>query len=297
MRSSTRRLYLPALFASLALALTPALTSCSGGEDTAETSAESTVDLSEAEAKADTQGEGNCTFSEDMATAEEAYAEKKGWIADGETIDYMPSQPQAGYELLCGLDDRLEESGFALGPDDADVVVRVFGDFSCPMCTKLHNESMPTLEAMARAGQIRLEWYNFVIYSEEYGSAMDYGSEWPARGGAAAAKQGKFFEYANAVYAATDESSHPVYDEASAEEFAKQVDGLDMGQWKKDMKDTEALDEQIMADIQFSSKELGLEGTPDVFVNAAYVDGAYPSDTIINTVEMQLHLSKNKYWK
>lgn len=98
--------------------------------------------------------------------------------------DYIPSQPEGGRQVIASIPQATADSGRTLGPDDAAVHIHVFGDFSCPMCTKLHVESMPELEQMARDGKIQLQWHNFVIFP-------DYGSDKAARAAASSFPPGQ----------------------------------------------------------------------------------------------------------
>lgn len=87
-------------------------------------------------------------------------AEKKGWAAPR---DFIPSVSESNKQVIAKIPKLDDSSGRTLGPADAPVTVRVFSDFSCPLCTKLHNDSMDSLIKRAKAGKIRLEWRNFVI--------------------------------------------------------------------------------------------------------------------------------------
>ncbi len=84
----------------------------------------------------------------------------------------------------------------------------------------------------------------------------------------AAGKQGKFWEMHDKLFqdprALTDENF---------EKYAKEL-GLDLDQFKKDMKDP-ALEKKIK-DQQSQGMQLGARGTPAFFINGRFLSGAQP---------------------
>ncbi|MDO4888540.1 MAG: thioredoxin domain-containing protein [Actinomycetaceae bacterium] len=245
----------------------------STGGETAETSSPSPSQSSPS------QSSPSSASSSDIEAREAELTEERGWTAGR---DYIPSQAAQGRNAIDSIPALDEDSGMALGPADAPVTVRVFGDFSCPMCTRLHNESMPKLEEMARDGKIRLEWRNFPIFE-------DHGSDKAARGSIAAAAQGKLWEYLSAVYGAADDGDHPTYTDESVRALAEST-GLDMDRFDADYgseETTTALERE-----QSLAQSLGLTGTPTILIGYSYVSGAYPTDVLTNTIELQTDLAK-----
>ena len=208
-------------------------------------------------------------------------AERLGLTA-GE--DYVPSQPEGGRAAIATIPQAAADSGRTLGPDDAAVRIQVFGDFSCPMCTKLHVESMPELERMARDGKIQLQWHNFVIFP-------DYGSDKAARGAVAAAHQGKLWEFADSAFGSAESGGHPEYTDDSVLELAKQAGVGDIDRFLADYNDP-ATQSEIDEERTLAGQTLGLTGTPVMFINSAYMSGAYPLEIIINTITIQEELAK-----
>lgn len=207
-------------------------------------------------------------------------AKEKGWVA-GE--DFVPTQPESGRAMIENIPSAPEATGFALGPDDAPVVIHLFADFSCPMCTKLHLESMPELEKLAHDGKIQIQWHNFVIFP-------NYGSDKAARGAVAAAHQGKLWEYVDEAFNTADPNGHPVYTDDSVLEIARSAGIPDIERFTTDVN---AADTQSTLDGEstLAQETLDLTGTPAMFINGAYLSGAYPLDIILNTIEMQTELA------
>lgn len=224
---------------------------------------------------------GTANPSEDQLQRQETViAKEKGWVA-GE--DFIPIQPQSGRDLIESIPSQSEGSGWALGPEDAPVVVHLFADFSCPMCTKLHLESMPELEKLARDGQIHIQWHNFVIFPE-------YGSDKAARGAVAAAHQGKLWEYVDAAFNTAEPNGHPVYTDESVLEIARTAGIPDIDGFKVDYS-AQATADRLDEEAILASETLALSGTPALFINGSYLAGAYPLDTILNTIEVQTELA------
>ena len=237
----------------------------------------STSDTSEA---GDDASVSPTSTDDEFQQRETDLAKQKNWIAGQ---DYIPSQPETGRDLIASIPHASSDSGMTLGPDDAPVLVHLFADFSCPVCTTLHLESMPELEELARNGEIQIQWHNFVIFPE-------YGSDKAARGAIAAAKQGKLWEFVDSAFNTAEPGGHPTYTDDSVMDIAQEAGIADVEQFTEDFAAAatqSALDEEGI----LASDTLGLTGTPAMFINGAYMAGAYPLDVILNTVEMQSDLA------
>lgn len=232
--------------------------------------------------------DGASESSSSQAPALDEFQQREAEIAErlGLTAgeDYVPSQPEGGRSLIATIPQASADSGRTLGPDDAAVRIQVFGDFSCPMCTKLHVESMPELEQMARDGRIQLQWHNFVIFP-------DYGSDKAARGAIAAAHQGKLWEFADAAFGSAESGGHPEYTDDSVLQFAQQAGVSDTEKFLADYNDP-ATQSEIDEERTLAGQTLGLTGTPVMFINSAYMSGAYPLEMIVNTITVQEELAK-----
>ena len=99
-------------------------------------------------------------------------------------------------------------------------------------------------------------------------------------GAMAAHKQGKFWEYYHKVF-----DNQRNLEDADLERYAKEI-GLDVEQWKRDMKDP-ALRKQIEND-QKAAVALGQGGTPAFFINGRVVSGAQPFAKFKEAIEAEL---------
>lgn len=111
---------------------------------------------------------------------------------------------------------------YAIGPEDADLEVVEFIDYSCPFCQMAHPD---ILEAIKRDGKVR--YYPKPLPSENE-RAMN-----AALFAYTAGHQGKFIEAHNFLI-----SDFPNMTDSRLESFAKQL-GLDMEQFEKDFQDEE----------------------------------------------------------
>ncbi|MFO0612428.1 MAG: thioredoxin domain-containing protein [Polyangiaceae bacterium] len=136
------------------------------------------------------------------------------------------------------------------GAEKAVVTIVEWADFECPHCKLVS----PLLDALVERfpGQVRLA-YKF------YPISQHKDAEVAARGGYASIGQGKFWEMHHALF-----DNQGMNDRSGVIKLAKKL-GLDIDQFKKDMADDEASN-RLERDRK-QADDLGLDGTPYVFVN------------------------------
>lgn len=143
------------------------------------------------------------------------------------------------------------EGSFSTGPANAALTLVEFSDFQCPYCARLS----PVIDSLVKAypRDVRVVFKHFPLSFHAQ-----------ARGAAAAAiaagKQGKFFEFRSRVmpnFRSLDDSLYLA--------VAKDLK-LDMNRFRKDMVLTDEVNALLDEDIALG-RELGVEGTPTVFLN------------------------------
>jgi 2-hydroxychromene-2-carboxylate isomerase len=141
------------------------------------------------------------------------------------------------------------------GSVDAKVTIVEWADFECPFC----GIASPMLDqAIGKfPGQVQLVFKHFPLSSHEH-------AEMAARAAVAADRQGKFWQMHHALF-----KSQGHLDEASIERLARDI-GLDEKQFGVDRKGEAAAD-RVTADKK-QAEELGLRGTPMIYVNGRYFD-------------------------
>lgn len=144
----------------------------------------------------------------------------------------------------------------ARGPDGAAVTVVEFADFECPFCQHI----APQLDEMVEKKKPRLRFvFKFMPL------AMHPRGEPAARAAIAAQAQGKFWEMHHQLFA-----NAPRLEESDLDAYAKAV-GLDLGRFHTDMQSA-ATKARLDADHKLAD-DLGVKGTPTIFVNGRLYDG------------------------
>jgi protein-disulfide isomerase len=146
------------------------------------------------------------------------------------------------------------------GPDAAVTIVE-FSDFQCPHCRTFHQEIFPALRSLY-GDQIR--W----VFVNRFFSGAHQQAEEAAIGGECALRQGKFWEYADYVFANQDRLPEGIVANAAAEI------GLDETSYSQCLSNRETASE-VAAD-QAEAARLGVGGTPYFLVNGNEVLGAQP---------------------
>lgn len=144
----------------------------------------------------------------------------------------------------------------ATGASSAVVTIVEWADFECPFCAA----TAPLLKAVVEkyAGQVKLVFKNYPLSAHQH-------SDIAARAAVAAHRQGKFWPLSKAMF----ESQKAGLDETKLVELARDV-GLDMKAFETD-RASEATADAVARDRK-QADELGLEGTPMIYINGRYFD-------------------------
>ena len=163
----------------------------------------------------------------------------------------------------------------ARGPQDAPVTIVMFTDLECPFCHEMH-ENLKTL--MAESPQdIRLVFKHMPL--SFHPNAVP-----AALAALAAREQGKFWEYVDKVYAERETlSREALLDHAAAV-------GLDTEQFRNDFGSQPHIG-AVEADLGLAS-QVGVRGTPTIFVNGQRIVGLQPIESIRALVDQQKELAK-----
>jgi protein-disulfide isomerase len=159
----------------------------------------------------------------------------------------------------------------AKGPANAPVVIAQFSDFQCPFCSRVE----PTMTRIQEVYQdkVRIVWKNLPL-------AMHKNAEGAAQAAMAAARQGKFWEFHDKLFADQKNLDLETY-RKHAEEI-----GLDTAQFDKDFIDP-AIQKAIAAD-QAEASSLEVTGTPGFFVNGHFLRGAKPYEEFAKVIDAEL---------
>ena len=170
---------------------------------------------------------------------------------------------------------REPDDPMALGDVDAPVVMLAYSEFQCPFCGKFARDTEPTLvEKYVEDGTLRIEWRDFPYLGPESSIA--------AEAGRAAAAQGKFWEFEEAMYADQQPPNSGKVDEDYLVGVAEQI-GLDVEQFRTDLS-SEAAKQGVATDFA-EGQAIGVTGTPAFVINGVPVIGAQPLDVFEQAIE------------
>ncbi len=182
--------------------------------------------------------------------------------------DREPSTSAPSADPLTRVARRQQGDPMAKGDVSAPVVLVVFSEFQCPFCGKFARDTAPTLEEKYVAdGTLRIEWRDFPYLGPESTTA--------ALAGRAAADQGRFWEFHDAMYADQLPPNSGKLDEEHVTTVAEDI-GLDVAEFRSDLTSDRAR-KSVEADFR-EGQSLGVTGTPSFVINGTPVVGAQPTE-------------------
>ncbi len=177
-------------------------------------------------------------------------------------------EPQAVPEDLFG------EPAHAIGPADASHVIREFTDLQCPFCATFARSGLPIVEALVAGGDVRFEVHHFPLKSIHPNATVAaeasecVAAEAAASGGDQAGEDA-FWTFTEALFAeqsrwASLPDPLPTFT-AIASEHGLGTEGLAM------CIRTGRFSQMIEEAYRHAAQEIGLTGTPSVFVDGLKV--------------------------
>jgi len=157
--------------------------------------------------------------------------------------------------------------GAGVGRDAVNVLI--YGDYLCPYCRRLRG----VLDRLRQAMGERLA-YVFRHFPNERAHP---GAEFASRAAEAAARQGRFWEMHDALYA-----REPPLTREHVLEAARSI-GLDMDRFDHDVDDPQ-LRERVEEDLA-DGRANGVTGTPTIFVDGQRYDGAWDFYSMLEALE------------
>lgn len=154
----------------------------------------------------------------------------------------------------------------SLGDPAAPVRVDVWEDFQCPAC-KVYSENYEPLiiQNYVETGQVYYTYHFYILFP----SAMGYPeSEDAASAAMCAADQGRFWDYHDMLFANWNGENEGAFAKYRLLAFAESL-GLNMDEFKTCFEDKRHVD-FINEDMK-AGKDLGVTGTPTIFVNGKMV--------------------------
>jgi protein-disulfide isomerase len=167
------------------------------------------------------------------------------------------------------LSPPLEDIDHVRGERDAELELVMFGDFQCPYCLGAQSVLRRVSE---RLGDRLVFGFRHLPIPERHPLAP-----LAAEASEAAAAQGRFWDYYDALYAA-----QPRLSRETILELARDL-GLDAGRMEAEI-DSGAHRDRIARDLA-SAEESGATGTPTFYVNGKRFFGAYDAGSLVEALE------------
>ncbi len=173
----------------------------------------------------------------------------------------------------CRVDDTLtpllDQADHLRGDLGRPLQLVMFGDFQCPFCLGAQSVLRRVRE---RLDDRLLFAFRHLPIPEKHPLAVE-----AAEASEAAAVQGRFWEYHDALYANQPRLSRETMVELAGEH------GLDVDRFTADI-DSDAHRDRIARDIA-SAEASGATGTPTFFVNGKRLYGAYDAGSLVEALE------------
>jgi len=180
--------------------------------------------------------------------------------------------------------------GMALGDPNAPATIDVFEDFQCPACQYFSESVEPTIiQYLVDTGKARLVFHHYPFID---GDSTNSGgeSDQAANASMCANEQGKFWDMKEIIYANWNGENRGNLNDRTLKAMAESI-GLDTAAFNSCFDDNKYAAE-IQADFDLGL-EMGVSGTPSVFVNgqkvgepgkiATFQEIAVAVDAIVNS--------------
>lgn len=169
----------------------------------------------------------------------------------------------------------------ALGDPEAPVLMIEWADLRCYYCGVFSEETLPALiSEYVDQGLVRIEWHPAVVLGDTSTDA--------AIAARAAAEQGLFWEFVDALYA-TMPTRETVWSSEALIELGGSIDGLDLNLFADGLVDPE-LRAAVQADVE-RAEQAGVTGTPTFLIGDELVVGAQPLAEFQRVIQEQLDRS------
>lgn len=156
--------------------------------------------------------------------------------------------------------------GVALGAPDAPVVIENYSDFQCSFCRLFHQTTLNQIvDTYVATGQVRIVFRQFPRLGQESVNASN--------ASLCAAEQGKFWEYAEILFANQTGVEARNFTSRRLLAYAETI-GLDADQFSSCLRE-ERYNADIGADLQ-KGIEAGVTSTPSFLINGELLVGAQP---------------------
>jgi protein-disulfide isomerase len=214
---------------------------------------------------------------EQVADKIKAYLEQQG--QQKAKTDYFKTL-EAKYKVDYKIEPirvQVAATGPAKGPANAPVTIVEFSDFQCPFCSRL----TPTMQEVEKKYGDKVR-----VVFRQYPLPFHQNAQKAAEASLCAQDQGKFWEMHDAMFANQQELGVDQL-KAKAAEL-----GMNADKFNKCVDSGEKA-AAIQAD-QKAGSAAGVSGTPAMFINGRFINGAVPIDQITPVIDDELRRAGSK---
>jgi protein-disulfide isomerase len=176
-------------------------------------------------------------------------------VKDGMTRELIEKSYKGRFEAS-GVKNVPIDGSPVRGPEGAPITIVEFADFECPHC----GEVAPAIDKVidAHKNDVRFAFKFYPLPSHPHADIA-------ARAGAAAMKQGKFWEMHHALF-----TNQRHLEQTDLDSYAKEL-GIEVSRLHADMQSNETT-ERIAKDKKLG-EDLQIGGTPTIYINGRLYDG------------------------
>lgn len=158
--------------------------------------------------------------------------------------------------------------GLSVGDANAFITIDVFEDFQCPACKRFtENTETLIIQNLVASGKVRYVFHNYSFLDGD-GAGNGGESDQAANASMCANEQGKFWDMHGILYANWNSENQGAFSDRRLQAMAESI-GLDMDAFNSCF-NANKYEAEIQADFDLG-QEMGVSGTPTVFVNGKRV--------------------------
>lgn len=180
----------------------------------------------------------------------------------------LPQLRKAGSIITVTPASLPNANGLTLGDPNAPVTIDVFEDFQCPACQYFTENIEPLIiQNLITPGNVKYTFHNYP-FIDGNGATSGGESDQAADASMCANEQGKFWDMHAILYANWNGENKGNLNNTRLKAMAEAI-GLDMNSFN-DCFNANKYEDDIQADFKLGG-DMGVSGTPSVFVNGAKV--------------------------
>jgi protein-disulfide isomerase len=158
--------------------------------------------------------------------------------------------------------------GLSVGDPNAPVTIDVFEDFQCSACKRFTDNTEPLIiQNLVTSGKARYVFHNYSFLDGD-GAGNGGESDQAANASMCANEQDKFWDMHSVLYANWNSENQGAFSDRRLQAMAESIE-LDMNAFNSCF-NANKYEAEIQADFDLG-KEMGVSGTPTVFVNGRRV--------------------------